>query len=103
MLIMAPITLTTIAGDYCVKTASGSEGNNSYLMLLAGALLYGISAIGWFVLMRTHSLAAIGVFYSASTIITLAALGHFAFNEPTNPTQMVALILAVSSVIIMNQ
>jgi drug/metabolite transporter (DMT)-like permease len=100
--VLVPITIATIAGDYCVKTASGSESQNSYLVLLAGACLYGASAIGWFILMRTHSLATIGVLYSATTIIMLAALGHFVFNEPTNSTQLLGLLLAVVSVLIMN-
>jgi drug/metabolite transporter (DMT)-like permease len=102
LLVLLPITLATIAGDYCVKMASGSQSQNSYFVLLAGACLYGISAIGWFVLMRTHSLATIGVLYSATTIIMLAALGHFVFKEPTSSTQLLGLLLAVLSVIIMS-
>jgi drug/metabolite transporter (DMT)-like permease len=102
LLVLVPITVATIAGDYCIKIASGSQSQSSHFMLIAGASLYGASSLGWFVLMHAHSLATIGVLYSATTIIMLAALGHFVFNEPTSTTQLLGLLLAIISVVIMN-
>jgi len=53
--------------------------------------------------MRTHSLAMIGVLYSASTIVLLAALGVFVFKEPFGWREVLGLSLAVASVLVMSQ
>ena len=66
-----------------------------------GVAFYGSTAIGWYFLMKSHSLAEIGVVYSATTILLLAALGYFVFNESLGPRQIVGLILAIFSVLVM--
>ncbi len=65
-------------------------------------MLYGSPAIGWFFLMRSHSLAAIGVFYSAATIFLLAILGTVVFREPFGPREWLGLALAIAAVVVMS-
>lgn len=102
MLILFAITAATLVGDYCIKLASErTSGVTSYTFYL-GAILYALPAVGWFFLMRQHSLATIGVFYSASTIILLAALGYFVFKENFGMREMVGIMLAVASVVVMS-
>lgn len=70
---------------------------------LLGMVLHALPAIGWFFLMRSHSLAAIGVFYSASIILLLSALGTFVFREAFGARDALGLALAVASVIVMSR
>ena len=99
--ILLAIVVVQIGGDYFVKIAStGADGLFS-LAFMIGMLLYGATAIGWYFLMKIHSLAEIGVIYSASTLILLAALGHVAFNESVGLRQLFGLSLAVVSIVIM--
>lgn len=53
--------------------------------------------------MKSHSLAMIGVFYSASTIVLLATLGFFVFKEALGMREMFGISLAISAVLVMSQ
>lgn len=101
LLILTAIVITQISGDYFVKIASGRPDSLMSLNLAIGVMLYGATALGWYFLMKVHSLAEIGVIYSASTILILAALGYFAFHEAIGFRQAVGLTLAVASVFVM--
>ena len=71
-----------------------------FQFFLGGALLYAIPAIGWYFLMRSHSLAAIGVIYSAGTIIAMAVLGVMFFRETIGMRESVGIALALASVVV---
>lgn len=97
------ITAVTLIGDYFIKVASGRpEGMAGYSFWL-GAVFYGLPAVGWYFLMKEHSLAMIGVLYSASTIFLLAALGYFVFKETFGVREVVGLSLAIASVVVMGK
>ena len=100
-LILTAIIIMTIVGDYCIKLASGKPDGLTSQVFILGAVLYGIPAIGWYFLMKSHSLAAIGVFYSASTILLLTALGYFVFNESIGLKDGLGVTLAILSVVVM--
>ena len=52
--------------------------------------------------MKSHSLAMIGVMYSASTIILLALLGYVVFKEAFGLRAAVGLTLAIAAVAVMS-
>jgi drug/metabolite transporter (DMT)-like permease len=100
-LILIAILLTTLLGDYYLKLASSSTFGLRSTHFLAGAVISAIPAFGWFFLMRDHSLATIGVIYSASTIILLAAMGVILFKETFGVREAIGISLAIASVVIM--
>jgi undecaprenyl phosphate-alpha-L-ara4N flippase subunit ArnF len=100
--LLATITIMTILGDYCIKLATNRDTGMSSPIFIIGALLYGIPAVGWFFLMKSHSLAMVGVMYSASTLILLTMLGYFVFKEALGLREVVGLSLAISAVIVMS-
>lgn len=102
-MIFLAITGLTILGDYAIKVATNKEPGLMSAWFLVGALLYGLPAIGWFYLMKTHSLAMIGVLYSALSIILLAALGYFAFSEALGRREWLGMSLAIAAVLVMIQ
>jgi drug/metabolite transporter (DMT)-like permease len=102
-LIFIGITVITVFGDYFIKTSSAKPEGLTSLAFLFGAILYGLPAIGWFFLMKSHSLAMLGAFYSASTIIILASLGYFVFKEAFGMREMLGISLSISAVLVMSQ
>lgn len=102
LLILAAITGLTLLGDYAIKVATSKEAGLLSSWFVLGAVFYGLPAIGWFYLMKSHSLAMIGVMYSASTIILLAALGYFVFKEAFGWREAVGLTLAIAAVAVMS-
>ena len=102
LLILCVITFLTLVGDYAIKVATNAERGLLSPWFILGAFLYGLPAIGWFYLMKSHSLAMIGVMYSASTIVLLAALGFFVFREALGWRELLGLALAIAAVAVMS-
>jgi drug/metabolite transporter (DMT)-like permease len=101
-LILTAIILVTLVGDYLIKVASQKPSGLTTLAFISGAVLYALPAIGWFYLMRSHSLSAIGVFYSAVTILILAGLGFFVFKEEFGLREALGVSLAIAAVIVVS-
>ena len=101
-IILTAIIVTQIIGDYYIKVASGRADGILTSTMILGTVLYGATAIGWYFLMKTHSLAAIGVLYSASTILLLTALGYFVFKESIGLRDCIGITLAILSVLVMS-
>jgi drug/metabolite transporter (DMT)-like permease len=101
VLIIVLITGLAVIGDFFIKLATGHADGMKSVMFMFGAGLYGVTAIGWFILMRSHSLAAISVFYSAASILLLGALGFFVFKEAFGLREVVGVSLAIASVVVM--
>lgn len=101
-LILCAITMMTLFGDYCIKLASGKPEGLLSAQFSIGAILYGTTAIGWFFLMKSQSLAMIGVLFSVSTMIMLAALGVFVFKEAFGWREAIGISLAIMAVAVMS-
>jgi len=99
--ILILVSASTLLGDYLIKLASHRDDGLMTAKFTIGALAYGLPAFGWFYLMREHSLAAIGIFYSAATLIFLAVIGAAAFAEPFGARQAAGIALALAAVAVM--
>ena len=101
-LILLAATGATLLGDYLIKLAGQTAGGLLSREFGAGLVLYSLPAVGWFYLMKSHSLALIGVTYSVSTIVLLAVLGTFVFKEQFGLRETVGVSLALLSVVTMS-
>lgn len=70
---------------------------------IAGALLYGLTAIGWVVVMREMTLGAIGVWFSITVLLMLTALGVIVFKETLGPREILGIALAVVALGLMSR
>ena len=52
--------------------------------------------------MRSHLFSAIGVFYSAATILILAGLGVFVFKEAFGLREALGISLAIAAVVVVS-
>lgn len=98
---MVGIATVTVLGDYFLKLASQQASALYNRWFLAGIAIYALSAFGWVFAMRHMKLATIGVVYSISVVLLLAALGVVVFGESLNRYEIVGIILAVLSILLL--
>lgn len=94
-------TLVVIAGDYFIKLAVDRGHTLASRTLMAGGLLYGLSAIGWFYALRKVSLSQSGVAFAMISLLALVALGVLVFEERLTLREWIGVGCAVASLILM--
>ena len=97
------IVVVTALADYWLKIASEKERPLLSYEFGAGAILYTFTAFGWMMVMKHMPLASIGVFYSVLTMLMLAAMGLFVFNEPITLREVLGIALAIASLGLMSR
>ena len=81
LLFILLIVVLTLIGDYLLKLASQKENSLATAEFGGGALIYGLSAVGWVYAMKHLPLASVGVIYSVLVILFLAIMGVTMFGE----------------------
>jgi len=98
---MVAIAVVTVLGDYYLKLASQLSSPYLNRWFFTGLLIYSASAFGWVYAMRHMKLATVGIVYSLSTVLLLAALGVVIFREPLNRYEIVGICLGALSIVLM--
>lgn len=93
--------LIDLAGDVVIKTAA-DKGRFLSLATGAGVLLYAITAICWYVVMRNVGLGLGAVFYSMLGLIATVAIGAIWFGDAFGARQILGLGLAVGAMALMS-
>lgn len=89
-----------IAGDFVIKLAAdgGKPVWSGYV--IAGCLIYAISAVFWFYAMRYVTLAQAGVAYSMITLLALCAIGVIWFDEPMALREYLGICCALAAMML---
>jgi len=95
------LIIITVIGDSLIKNASLLKDFSGWKTLLAGCVLYGLTGLGWFYVMRHMKLSTLGVFYGAGGAILLALIGVFYFKEQINLIESVGIFLGIISLILL--
>ena len=95
------LSIITVFADALIKQASLQNAFSGWQILIVGAILYGITAFGWFFVMRKIKLSTLGVLYGVSCLVFLALVSVFYFREKINPIEILGIALAIISLIIM--
>src|SRR5262249_7650142 len=90
-----------IAGDYFLKRASQRDRPLPTMDFLVGLVLYASTAFAWVFVMRHLKLATIGVIYSVSMVLLLAAMGVLWFGESLSRTEVVGIALAILALLLL--
>lgn len=90
-----------VVGDYFLKLASSSELPLRSSPFYIGFTVYASTAFGWVFVMRHLKLATISVVYSISLILLLTAIGIVFFHESLTAYEIVGLIMALGSLILL--
>ncbi|MDD5229400.1 MAG: hypothetical protein PHN45_07600 [Methylococcales bacterium] len=91
----------SLLADYYIKLASLKPNFSGWIELLFGGFLYGVTAIGWFFLMREFKLVTLSVFHALGVIGFTCLLGVFVFKEKLYFREMVGVALGCCSIILL--
>jgi multidrug transporter EmrE-like cation transporter len=98
--IATTLSLIGVIGDMFIKL-SGSKKTIDVKFLVLGIIIYASTAFGWFYVMKHIKLSTLGVVYAISTIIFLTLVSIFCFNERINYFEIIGIMLAIVSIIIL--
>ena len=101
VLVTVGFSAVGVAGDYFLKLASAREESLRSGWFYLGFALYASTAFGWVFVMKHLKLATISVVYSISMVLLLTAIGAGIFREPLNGYEVVGLLLAVASLVLL--
>ena len=68
-------------GDFFIKISGNSGKFVIWKYLILGILIYGLSAFGWFLIMKNSKLSILGAVNSVFTVLFLVLLGVFYFKD----------------------
>ncbi|MEM7463153.1 MAG: hypothetical protein AAF362_10805 [Pseudomonadota bacterium] len=90
-----------LAGDVVIKSAA-DKGRFFSWATSAGVLLYAVTAICWYFVMRNVGLGLGAVFYSMLGLIAAVLIGAFWFGEELAARQIAGLACAVTAMALMS-
>lgn len=94
-------SLLGVLGDYFLKLASASDNSFKTISFYIGFVVYASTAFGWVFVMKHLKLATISVVYSVSMVLLLTAIGTVFFRESLNYYEIVGLVMAIASLILL--
>jgi small multidrug resistance pump len=101
VLITVAFSVIGVLGDYFLKIASAREQPLRASWLYLGFALYASTAFGWVFVMKYLKLATISVLYSVSLVLLLTAIGVLLFQESLNHFEVIGIVLAVASLVLL--
>jgi drug/metabolite transporter (DMT)-like permease len=101
VLVTVGFSLVGVLGDYFLKLASADERSLRSPWFYIGFAVYASTAFGWVFVMKYLKLATIGVVYSVSMVLLLTAIGVVFFQESLSAYEVVGLMMAVGSIILL--
>ncbi len=88
-------------GDYFIKLSGNTQKYILVKWFIIGLLIYSFSAFGWFFVMKHIKLSTLGVYYALTTVILLVGVGVVVFKETLNVFEVIGVLLAVASLILL--
>jgi hypothetical protein len=74
-MITLAVSLVCIVGDYYLKRASQAPRPFSTWEFFAGTIIFGLSGVGWVIVLPSMKMASVGTVYGVSTVLFMAVLG----------------------------
>jgi small multidrug resistance pump len=101
VIVTVAFSLVGVLGDYFLKLASQRDQPLRTGWFYAGFALYASTAFGWVFVMKYLKLATISVLYSVSMVLLLTAIGTLVFRESLKPLEIVGIVLALGSLVLL--
>jgi drug/metabolite transporter (DMT)-like permease len=101
VLITITFSVIGVLGDYFLKLASARDQPLRTRWFYLGFALYASTAFGWVFVMKHLKLATISVLYSVSLVLLLTAIGVVLFHESLNYFEVIGIVLAVISLVLL--
>jgi small multidrug resistance pump len=101
VVITIAFSVVGVLGDYFLKLASAHEYSLKTIWFYIGFVVYASTAFGWVFVMKYLKLATISVVYSVSMVVLLTAIGVVFFRESLNSYEIIGLVMAIASLILL--
>ena len=101
VLVTFGFSIIGVVGDYFLKLASAREQPLRTGWFYLRFVLYASTAFGWVFVMSRLKLATISVLYSVSLVLLLTAVGVVLFRESLSYFEVIGIILAVASLVLL--
>ena len=101
VLVTIAFSVIGVMGDYFLKLASAREQPLRTGWFYIGFALYASTAFGWVFVMKHLKLATISVLYSVSLVLLLTAIGVVLFRESLNYFEVIGIVFAVVSLVLL--
>jgi drug/metabolite transporter (DMT)-like permease len=101
VLVTIAFSVIGVLGDYFLKLASAREQPLRASSFYLGFALYASTAFGWVFVMKYLKLATISVLYSVSLVLLLTAIGVILFQESLSYFEVIGIVLAVISLVLL--
>lgn len=101
ILVTIAFSVIGVVGDYFLKLASAEPVWFKSKWFYIGFAVYASTAFGWVFVMKHLKLATIGVVYSVSMILLLAAVGIVGFRETLNAYEIAGILMAIGSLVLL--
>ena len=103
ILIVIFLSAIGVIGDYFIKLAGHGQKFIEMKWFIIGFLIYSSTAFGWFYVMKHIKLSSLGVIYALTSVLLLVAVGVFFFHEKLNVYEIIGIIAAIASVILLSR
>lgn len=100
LIIAISLSIITVLADYFIKKAS-LQNNVWSKWLVLGAIVYGLTAVGWFFVMKNMKLSTLGAIYGISCITILTIVSVFVFHEKISTIEIIGILLGMASIMIL--
>ena len=101
VLVTIAFSIIGVIGDYFLKIASTRDHPLRTAWFYLGFALYASTAFAWVFVMSHLKLATISVLYSVSLVLLLTAIGVLLFRESLNYLEVIGIVLAVVSLVLL--
>ena len=102
VLVTVAFSVVGVTGDYFLKLAARNQTLRTKWFYI-GFAVYASTAFGWVFVMKHLKLSTIGVVYSISMVLLLTAIGVFRFRETRSIAEIVGLLMAVASLVLLTR
>ncbi|HEU0273946.1 MAG TPA: hypothetical protein VFQ83_05415 [Candidatus Udaeobacter sp.] len=101
VLVTIAFSIVGVLGDYFLKLASAHNQPLKTTWFYLGFALYASTAFGWVFVMKHLKLGTISVLYCVSLVLLLTGIGVTLFRETLNYFEMMGILLAVVSLVLL--
>jgi multidrug transporter EmrE-like cation transporter len=95
------MTAIGVLGDSFLKLAGQGPAYVDVKWFVVGFVVYALTAFGWFYVLKEMHLSTLGIAYALSNVILLVLVGVFIFGERMSVYEVIGLVLAVVSIILL--
>ncbi|MBI4426393.1 MAG: EamA family transporter [Candidatus Kerfeldbacteria bacterium] len=103
IMIVALLAVVGVIGDFFIKIAGHGPRFIEIKWFTIGFIIYASTAFGWFYVMKHIKLSSLGVIYALTTVLFLVAISVFYFHEKLNGYEIVGIIAAVVSLVLLSR